>query len=60
MLKADCQGLATHYDSQFVLQALKDYKIFTQLGVFVGLLIPTSAISFFTPILIGELNFFCY
>jgi len=57
MLEVDSQGLSTDYDFRFVLQALKDYKIFIQLSIFLGLIIPTFAVSFFTPTIISELNF---
>ena len=35
-MKTDSQGLATHYDFQFVLQALKDYKIYLQTAIYIG------------------------
>jgi hypothetical protein len=37
MLKEDCQGLATHYDSKFVWQAITDYKTYVQVGIYIGL-----------------------
>lgn len=36
LMKIDSQGLATHYNLQFVLQALKDYKTYLQLGIYMG------------------------
>lgn len=36
MLKKDSQGLATHYNFRFVLQALKDYKIYIQFFIYIG------------------------
>ena len=36
LLKNDSQDLATHYDFQFVLQALKDNKTYVQFGIFIG------------------------
>jgi hypothetical protein len=35
-LKNDSQNLATHYDFQFVLQALRDYKTYVQIGIYIG------------------------
>jgi len=36
LMKTDSQGLATHYHSQFVLQALKDYKTYVLFGILIG------------------------
>ena len=36
LLKKDSQGLATHYNFRFVVQALKDYKIYLQFGIYIG------------------------
>ncbi|KAI9570109.1 major facilitator superfamily domain-containing protein [Boletus coccyginus] len=58
LLRHDSQNLATHYDFQFVLQALKDYKPYIQIGIHIGLLIPIYAIAFFTPTIITELGHF--
>ncbi|KAI9566945.1 major facilitator superfamily domain-containing protein [Boletus coccyginus] len=57
VMKADSQGLATHYDSRFVLQALKDYKIYVQFGISIGFSVPAYAIAFFTPTIINELGY---
>jgi sugar phosphate permease len=57
MLKEDSKGLATHYDFQFVLQALKDYKTYVQVGIYIGLLVPVYAIALFSPTIINELGF---
>ncbi|KAI9571124.1 major facilitator superfamily domain-containing protein [Boletus coccyginus] len=57
LLRHDSQNLATHYDFQFVLQALKDYKTYVQIGIYIGLLIPIYAISLFTPTIIKELGY---
>ncbi|KAF9237557.1 MFS general substrate transporter [Melanogaster broomeanus] len=57
MLKEDSRGLATHYDFRFVLQALKDYKTYVQVGIYMGLLVPGYAIALFTPTIINELGF---
>lgn len=35
-MKADSQGLATHYNFEFVLQGLKDYKTYLQFGTLFG------------------------
>ncbi|KAF8134538.1 major facilitator superfamily domain-containing protein [Boletus edulis] len=57
LLKHDSQNLATHYDIRFVLQALKDYRTYVQIGIYIGLLIPIYAIALFTPTIINELGF---
>jgi len=57
LLKKDSQGLATHYNFQFVLQALKDYKIYLQFIIYIGLVVPGYGISLFTPTIINNLGF---
>ncbi|KAJ6594269.1 major facilitator superfamily domain-containing protein [Mycena capillaripes] len=57
MLKEDAQDLATHYDRKFVWQAMRDYKTYVQIGIYMGLLIPVYAIALFTPTIIQELGF---
>ncbi|KAF8199780.1 major facilitator superfamily domain-containing protein [Mycena galopus ATCC 62051] len=57
LLKEDAQDLATHYDSKFVWQAIKDYKTWVQIGIYMGLLIPVYAIALFTPTIVQELGF---
>ncbi|KAI9566948.1 major facilitator superfamily domain-containing protein [Boletus coccyginus] len=57
LMKADSQGLATHYNSRFILQALKDYKIYIQFGISIGFSVPAYAIAFFSPTIINELGF---
>ncbi|KAF8557620.1 hypothetical protein OG21DRAFT_1505114 [Imleria badia] len=58
LLKNDSQNLATHYDFQFVLQALKDYKTYIQSGIFTGLIVSVYAIALFTPTIINEFGFY--
>ncbi|KAF8444766.1 major facilitator superfamily domain-containing protein [Boletus edulis BED1] len=57
LLKNDSQNLATHYDFQFVLQALKDYRAWIQSGMFIGLVVPIYAVALFIPTIINELGF---
>ncbi|KAJ7272076.1 major facilitator superfamily domain-containing protein [Mycena haematopus] len=57
LLKEDSQDLATHFDRKFVWQALKDYKTYVQIGIYMGLLIPVYAIALFTPTIVQELGF---
>ncbi|KAH7888879.1 major facilitator superfamily domain-containing protein [Phlebopus sp. FC_14] len=57
LLKHDANNLATHYHIQFVLQALRDYKTYLQIGIYIGLLIPVYAIALFTPTIINELGY---
>ncbi|KAJ6625808.1 hypothetical protein B0H10DRAFT_1942316 [Mycena sp. CBHHK59/15] len=37
MLKEDAQDLATHYDRKFVWQAMRDYKTYVQIGIYIGI-----------------------
>lgn len=57
MLKRDSNNLSTDYQLRFVLQALRDYKSYVQVGVYIGLLVPIYAIALFTPTIINELGF---
>jgi len=57
MLKQDSNNLSTEYDLRFVLQALKDYKVYVQVGIYIGLLVPVYAIALFTPTIINELGY---
>ncbi|KAF7357691.1 hypothetical protein MVEN_00814800 [Mycena venus] len=57
LLKEDAQDLATHYDRKFVWQAMRDYKTYVQIGIYMGLLIPVYAIALFTPTIVQELGF---
>lgn len=57
MLKEDNQGLATDFKLKFVWQAISDYKIYVQIGIYIGLLIPIYAISLFLPTIINKLGF---
>ena len=36
LMDTDSQGLATHYNFRFVLQAVKDYKTYVQFGILFG------------------------
>ncbi|KAG2363325.1 MFS general substrate transporter [Suillus spraguei] len=57
MLKQDANDLATHYHIRFVLQAMKDYKTYIQVLIYMGLLVPVYAIALFTPTIINELGY---
>ncbi|KAF5386209.1 hypothetical protein D9615_002612 [Tricholomella constricta] len=57
MLKEDSQGLATHYDRKFVWQAMKDYKTYIQMGIYLGLLLTVYAIALFAPTIVKELGY---
>jgi hypothetical protein len=49
--------MATHFSKKFVWQAMKDYKTYVQVGIYIGLLIPIYAIALFTPTIIKELGY---
>ena len=36
MLKEDTQGLATDFKLKFVWQAISDYKMYVQIGIYIG------------------------
>ncbi|KAJ8588252.1 MFS general substrate transporter [Rhizopogon salebrosus TDB-379] len=57
MLKQDTNNLATHYSIQFVLQAMKDYKIYIQVLIYMGIVIPGYVIALFMPTIINELGY---
>ncbi|KIK02708.1 hypothetical protein K443DRAFT_96457 [Laccaria amethystina LaAM-08-1] len=57
MLEEDNQNLATDFKLKFVWQAFSDYKIYVQIGIYIGLLIPIYAISLFLPTIINKLGF---
>ncbi|KAJ8588264.1 MFS general substrate transporter [Rhizopogon salebrosus TDB-379] len=57
MLKHDDNNLAAHYSIQFVLQAMKDYKIYIQVLIALGFAVPGYAIAIFTPTIINELGY---
>ncbi|KAG0699255.1 major facilitator superfamily domain-containing protein [Suillus ampliporus] len=68
MLKQDSNNLSTHFHTQFILQAMKDYKTYIQIiilyGVlttssdfFIRLLVPGYAIALFSPTIINELGY---
>lgn len=57
MLQEDTQGLATHYDTKFVWQAMSDYKTYVQIGIYIGLLIPVYAIALFSPTIVNKMGF---
>lgn len=57
LLKNDSNGLATHFDIKFFWQAVKDYKTYLQICVYMGVLIPVYAVALFTPSIISGLGF---
>ncbi|THH16012.1 hypothetical protein EW146_g4559 [Bondarzewia mesenterica] len=57
LLKQDSNGLATHFDLKFFWQAVKDYKTYLQICVYIGLLIPVYAVALFTPSIINGLGY---
>ncbi|KAG9313540.1 major facilitator superfamily domain-containing protein [Chiua virens] len=57
MMKADSQHLATHFHFRYVLQALKDYKIYLQFGILIGAVIPAYTTTLFTTTIINDLGF---
>ncbi|KAH8117960.1 MFS general substrate transporter [Phellopilus nigrolimitatus] len=56
-LQNDRTHLSTRFDMRFVWQAFKDWKIYAQIGVYIGFLIPVYALALFLPTIITELGF---
>ncbi len=56
MLREDAQGLATHYDTKFVWQALSDFRAWAQALLYICLLVPIYAIALFLPTIINSLG----
>ncbi|KAG2126673.1 major facilitator superfamily domain-containing protein [Suillus cothurnatus] len=57
ILKQDSNDLSSRFDTQFVWQAMKDYKTYVQMLVYLGLLVPGYAIALFSPTIISELGY---
>ncbi|EAU90945.1 hypothetical protein CC1G_02332 [Coprinopsis cinerea okayama7 len=57
MLKEDSQGLSKEFKKEFLWHALKDYKTYVQVGIYLGLLVPVYSISLFTPTIVRELGY---
>ncbi|KAG2369026.1 major facilitator superfamily domain-containing protein [Suillus spraguei] len=55
MVKQDGIHLSSHFDTRFVWQAMKDYKTYVQILIFLGLLVPLYAIALFSPTIINDL-----
>lgn len=46
MLKQDANNLSTEFRFEFVLQALRDYKSYVQVGIYIGYVSPSSLLFF--------------
>ncbi|OAX38186.1 MFS general substrate transporter [Rhizopogon vinicolor AM-OR11-026] len=57
VLKLDANHLSTDYSIQFISQAMKDYKLYIQVLIYMGLLVPGYAITLFLPTIINELGY---
>jgi MFS family permease len=57
ILKQDSNDLSSRFDTQFVWQAMKDYKTYVQMLIYLGLLVPGYAIALFSPTIISELGY---
>ncbi|KAG1863942.1 major facilitator superfamily domain-containing protein [Suillus tomentosus] len=57
VLKHDSNSLSSLFDTQFVWQAMKDYKTYVQILIYLGLLVPGYAIALFSPTIINELGY---
>ena len=56
MLKEDTQGLATHYETKFVWQALLDYKSYIFALISMCLAVPVYVLMLFLPTIINSLG----
>lgn len=50
-------GQSTRVSSTFVWQALRDWKSWVQVGMYIGVLVPVFAVALFMPSIIAELGF---
>ncbi|KAG1830555.1 major facilitator superfamily domain-containing protein [Suillus variegatus] len=57
VLKQDSNNLSSRFDTQFVWQAIKDYKTYVLILINIGLLVPGYAIALFSPTIINELGY---
>ncbi|KAG1877062.1 MFS general substrate transporter [Suillus tomentosus] len=57
VLKHDSNSLSSLFDTQFVWQAMQDYKTYVQILIYLGLLVPGYAIALFSPTTINELGY---
>ncbi|KAG1821015.1 MFS general substrate transporter [Suillus subaureus] len=57
ILKQDSNNLSSRFDTQFIWQAIKDYKTYVQIIIYLGLLVPGYAIALFSPTIINELGY---
>ncbi|OJA12775.1 hypothetical protein AZE42_07912 [Rhizopogon vesiculosus] len=57
VLKLDANHLSTDYSIQFISQAMKDYKLYIQVVIYMGFLVPGYAITLFLPTIINELGY---
>ncbi|KAG2061068.1 MFS general substrate transporter [Suillus hirtellus] len=57
VLKQDSNNLSSRFDTRFIWQAIKDYKIYVQILIYLGLLVPGYAIALFSPTIINELGY---
>ncbi|KAG1798489.1 MFS general substrate transporter [Suillus plorans] len=57
VLKQDSNHLSSRFDTQFIWQAIKDYKTYVQILIYLGLLVPGYAIALFSPTIINELGY---
>ena len=45
MLKSDASIMATHYDRKFIWQAMRDYKSYVQIGIYMGFVLWKFAVN---------------
>jgi sugar phosphate permease len=57
ILKQDSNNLSSRFDTEFVWQAIKDYRTYVQILIYSGLLVPGYAIALFSPTIINELGY---
>lgn len=57
MVKQDANHLSSRFDTKFIWQAIKDYKTYVQILIYLGMLVPGYAIALFSPTIINELGY---
>ncbi|RDW91011.1 hypothetical protein BP5796_02176 [Coleophoma crateriformis] len=56
-LEGDHNGLSNDFDMKFVFQALKDWKIYVHMFIFLGIFTPLYSIALFLPTIVSKLGY---
>ncbi|RHZ54286.1 hypothetical protein Glove_428g67 [Diversispora epigaea] len=57
-LKYDAgSGHLTHFEKEYVLAAIKDWKVWSAMFIYIGIVIPVYSFSFFIPAIVNGMGF---